>query len=266
MDCLFGLDMLRRWAPLGCSSAHLGRRRRLPCHQLLLAGPCLASRLCAGEPSTPVTGRTCTRRPPFEAGPMVLLPRRWGCSIDLRSNCLRFGNLGDLELPFLAEHELPRSALFGRHSGGAAEQPPGAAPGARLASCAVLQPGIPRRPAPCALRHCIACSMQAGHAGCSALLKGPSCCRPRPGRGRGAAGSCKVRSRRRRRLPRPGCRSPGSCQRRHPAGSCRFSPCRCGQPCTGSCWASVAPATQHMAAAHCAAVSCSPDLYVLQAS
>lgn len=53
-----------------------------------------------------------------------LLPHRWGCSIDLKRNVLKFGNLEDLELPFLAEHELPESARISFGPAGQ-EGPPG---------------------------------------------------------------------------------------------------------------------------------------------
>lgn len=33
--------------------------------------------------------------------------RRYQCSIDLHKNVLRFGSISNVELPFLAEHELP---------------------------------------------------------------------------------------------------------------------------------------------------------------
>ena len=39
--------------------------------------------------------------------------KRYQCSIDLKSNVLRFGSLEPAAaLPFLAEHELPKSAIF----------------------------------------------------------------------------------------------------------------------------------------------------------
>lgn len=44
--------------------------------------------------------------------------KRHECSIDLKSNSLRFPNM-DLELPFLAEHEVPKTMFT---------QPPGQAP------------------------------------------------------------------------------------------------------------------------------------------
>lgn len=51
--------------------------------------------------------------------------RRHQCSLDLKRNVLTFGSLDNTELPFLAEHELPKS-VFGI---GSDESEAGAGPG-----------------------------------------------------------------------------------------------------------------------------------------
>ncbi len=59
--------------------------------------------------------------------------RRYQCAIDLRAGVLRFGTEPPVELPFLAEHELPASARPGAAAGAPDE---GAARRARACRCA----------------------------------------------------------------------------------------------------------------------------------